>query len=365
MTGDTAGGVWTFTLELADGLSRQGVEVLLATFGGSYSASQLADASSIPNLQLLGSNFKLEWMEDPWDDIEKAGRWLLELEASFKPDLIHLNTLAHGALRWQAPVLLTAHSCVSTWWRAVKGEALPANWSQYQALVETSLNAVDVLTTPSHALMNALRDSYQITVDADRCHVIANSRNPRLFHDRAKEPFVLTAGRLWDEAKNVAAVVRAAPHLLWPVWLAGDQRGPNGEGVETAGCVALGKLSTEELAGFYARASIYALPARYEPFGLSAVEAALSGCTLVLGDIPSLREVWGDAAVFVPPDDDAALAAIINLLIGDPDLRLRLAQRANDRARQFTTERMADGYISSYRQAAEVHAGSRKLACAV
>ncbi len=32
------------------------------------------------------------------------------------------------------------------------------------------------------------------------------------------------------------------------------------------------------------------LPARYEPFGLSVLEAALSGCALVLGDIPSLRE---------------------------------------------------------------------------
>ena len=63
------------------------------------------------------------------------------------------------------------------------------------------------------------------------------------------------------------------------------------------------------IADWYARASIYALPARYEPFGLSALEAALSGCALVLGDIPSLREVWGDAALFVAPDDTDALAA--------------------------------------------------------
>ena len=63
----------------------------------------------------------------------------------------------------------------------------------------------------------------------------------------------------------------------------------------------LGRLSAGELADWYARAAIYALPARYEPFGLSALEAALSGCALVLGDIPSLREIWGDAALFVPP----------------------------------------------------------------
>ena len=59
-----------------------------------------------------------------------------------------------------------------------------------------------------------------------------------------------------------------------------------------------------------ARASIYALPARYEPFGLSILEAALSGAALVLGDIPSLREVWGGRrASSSTPTTRPALAA--------------------------------------------------------
>ena len=69
----------------------------------------------------------------------------------------------------------------------------------------------------------------------------------------------------------------------------------------------LGRLDERRWPSGWPRAAIYALPARYEPFGLSALEAALSGCALVLGDIPSLREVWGDAAVFVPPDDAGGL----------------------------------------------------------
>jgi hypothetical protein len=55
----------------------------------------------------------------------------------------------------------------------------------------------------------------------------------------------------------------------------------------------LGPLEASELAGWMHRAAIYALPARYEPFGLSALEAAQAGCALVLGDLSSLREVWG------------------------------------------------------------------------
>jgi glycosyltransferase involved in cell wall biosynthesis len=69
------------------------------------------------------------------------------------------------------------------------------------------------------------------------------------------------------------------------------------------------------------RAAIYVLPARYEPFGLSALEAALSGCALVLGDLPSLREIWGETAVFIPPDDSEALHSAVSALIGSPERR--------------------------------------------
>jgi glycosyltransferase involved in cell wall biosynthesis len=97
-----------------------------------------------------------------------------------------------------------------------------------------------------------------------------------------------------------------------------------------------------------AQASIYALPARYEPFGQTALEAALSGCALVLGDVPSLREVWGAAALYVPPDDHAALQTALLQLIGDEVLRRRMAAKAKARALRFTPARMVDAYLSAY-----------------
>jgi glycogen synthase len=100
----------------------------------------------------------------------------------------------------------------------------------------------------------------------------------------------------------------------------------------------------------YQRATIYALPARYEPFGLTALEAALAGCALVLGDIPTLREVWGDAAVFVPPDDHQALADAINGLIADQQRRSSLVAKARDRAQLLNAHRMAEGYMRAYRE---------------
>jgi glycosyltransferase involved in cell wall biosynthesis len=97
------------------------------------------------------------------------------------------------------------------------------------------------------------------------------------------------------------------------------------------------------------RAAIYAAPAYYEPFGLSILEAALSGCALVLGDIPSLREVWDDAACWVPPGDDAALLDTLLWLIDRPRVRQEYASRALDRARLYIPRRMAHGYARAYR----------------
>ena len=358
MTGDTVGGVWTFTLELARALGDCGIKVLLATMGGQPSGDQRKEAEAIPNLRLATSAYKLEWMEEPWQDVQDSGRWLLDLHQEFAPDVVHLNTYGHGALSWTAPVVLTAHSCVLSWWNAVRQEPIPPRWSRYQHEVEYSLKTADLLTAPSRAMQRTLEDNYGS--DLPPCRVIANGRSAASYRGVEKQPFVLTAGRLWDEAKNVAEVCRAAASLPWPVYLAGDERHPDGSSVQFTGCRSLGWLSPGELAGWYSRAAIYALPARYEPFGLSAVEAALSGCALVLGDIPSLREVWGDAAVFVEPGCEDRLGRALRQLIADPHLRQEMACRAETRARTFSPEQMATAYLDAYTNLAE----TRRLACA-
>lgn len=358
MTGDTVGGVWTYTLELAHALEAQGIEVVLATMGGLPNEAQRSEAAGIPGLRLLTSDFKLEWMDDPWRDVGASGRWLLDLERQCRPDVIHLNSYGHGALPWQNPVVLTAHSCVLSWWEAVKSEPAPADWNRYRRVVAQSMRAADMLTAPTEAMLRAAEAHYGPGLP-DRRVVVPNGRNPERFRAAAKEPLILTAGRLWDEAKNVSSVAHVAPRLPWPVYLAGDDRSPDGARSHYEGCHILGRLPLDDLARWYGRASIYALPARYEPFGLSALEAALSGCALVLGDIPSLREVWQDAAVYVPPDDLHRLEDAIRELIADASRRQAMARCAEFRAGAFTPERMVEGYLDVYRAAA----ASRRAEC--
>jgi glycosyltransferase involved in cell wall biosynthesis len=110
----------------------------------------------------------------------------------------------------------------------------------------------------------------------------------------------------------------------------------------------LGSQAPQAVAALLQRASIYALPARYEPFGLSVLEAALSGCALVLGDIPSLREVWGDAALYVPPDRADVLASTLKALMQNHERLDDLAQAARRRAGFYTVERMTAAYLNLY-----------------
>ena len=115
------------------------------------------------------------------------------------------------------------------------------------------------------------------------------------------------------------------------------------------GCSA-GCRSTSSRCGS-ARAAVFAAPARYEPFGLGILEAALSGCALVLGDIASLRELWDGAAEFVDPDDPQALAAALDALAHAPGWCTHLAGRARRRApRRFRPAAMARRYADEYQR---------------
>ena len=348
MTADAVGGVWTYAMELARSLAP--AEVVLATMGPAPDAAQQAEAQAIPNLELTTGDFRLEWMDDPWADVDAAGEWLLSLEAHHRPDLIHLNGYCHAALPWQAPCLVVAHSCVLSWWEAVKEGPAPSGWARYARKVAAGLRAADHIVAPSHAMLDSLRRHYG---ELPSSSVIANGREMPSATCDNKEPIILSAGRLWDEAKNTRVLAKAAEGLSWPVLLAGESGCSRSSGYDSV--ELLGKLSGADLAGWYARAAIYALPAKYEPFGLSALEAAQAGCALVLADIPSLRELWDGAAIFVPPSNPSLWQAALTELIRHPEVRSDLGRLASGRAGLYTAGRMKDAYIDLYHRILKSH----------
>ena len=367
MTADTIGGVWNYSLDLTRGIAAHGIKVILATMGAALRPHQRAEIEQLGDaVELHESTFRLEWMDNPWSDVTAAGEWLLSLERDHQPDIIHLNGYVHAALPFQAPKLVVAHSCVISWWRAVKCSPVPPEWSRYQIAVRLGLDQANMVVAPSAAMLATLTRNYGLSSEG---RVIYNGSNAgagtapqeSAYNDRPrtptpvhpsifKQPVILSVGRLWDEAKNAAALAAVAPKLPWPLRIAGDTQPPaaTGGSATLKNLELLGQLPSAELAEEYRRAAIYALPARYEPFGLSVLEAARHGCALVLGDIPSLREIWSGAAVFVPPNDTTALRNELVDLIDDPYRRQALGALAHRRAQNFTTSRMVDAYLGAY-----------------
>jgi glycosyltransferase involved in cell wall biosynthesis len=334
---DNLGGVWRYGLELAGALASRGVRTTLAVLGDELDAEQRRELGEVDLDAVFSRRCALEWMDEPWADVDAAGAWLLDLAGCTGAELVHLNGYADAALPWGRPLVVVAHSCVRSWWREVKGCEAPAQFDRYRWAVQRGLDAAHAVVAPTRTMLGRIGDLYGLS--PARCHVIGNGladgarRGP-------KEPFVLAAGRLWDEAKNLAALDRVAPSVRWPVLVAG-------EGGEAANVHLLGRLSRRELEPIYARASVFAAPALYEPFGLAALEAGLNRCVLVLGDIPSLREVWGGAALYAR--GDGGLRRALDRVCVDDALRLELARQARERALHFSAARMADGYLRLYR----------------
>ncbi|WP_299824093.1 glycosyltransferase [uncultured Pontibacter sp.] len=348
MTADTVGGVWNYSLELIKALAAFKTEVALATMGAPLTEEQHRQAEEIDNLTVYESSFKLEWMEDAWDDVEKAGKWLLDLKEQVQPDLVHLNSMVHGALDFGVPTVVVVHSCVLSWWKAVKEEDAPQSWKKYKELVTKGLQAADMVVAPTQAMMNQATALYG---PFKRSAVIYNGRGQHGFQFGKKEPFVFSMGRVWDEAKNISMLAHIASELSWPVYIAGDDKHPaTGKTVELENVHFLGQLSEKEVSDWLSRASIYALPAKYEPFGLTILEAAMSGCALVVGKTDSLIEVWGNAAKYVNPNSADELCDSIKSLIADEFSRNIMACRAVKRSHGYAATPMGQDYDHIYRQ---------------
>ncbi|HVJ90068.1 MAG TPA: glycosyltransferase family 4 protein [Labilithrix sp.] len=337
MTADSVGGVLTYALTLASELAKAGTKVHLAMLGPKQDPAQEAAIRAVPGLVLHESTFALEWMDESGADIPRASEWLRGIERDVRPDIIHLNGYCHGAAGFKAPVVIVAHYCALSWWESVEGGTLPERYSTYREAARRGLQAADAVIAVSQSMRANLERHYGAL---PRVAVIPNGRAVENPSSHEKEPFVLAAGRLSDKAKNIDALARVAKDLPWPVKIAGRRQDEPQKYVDS-GVESLGWLPPAELGRLMARAAVFALPARYEPFGVSALEAALHGCALVLGDIPSLRELWGDAALYVRPDDDDGLKKAIAKLAGDASLRADMAAAAKLHGQLFTPARNA------------------------
>ncbi|MFZ0758708.1 MAG: glycosyltransferase family 4 protein [Candidatus Sulfotelmatobacter sp.] len=351
-------GSWTYTRELVTGLVTRGVRVTLVSFGEIPLPDQTAWMDLLHGLEYQPTAFRLEWMDDAPNDLRESSEFLAGLVREVRPDLLHLHQFCHGDLPVNVPRVVMAHGDLISWTEAVQGCApRPTRWMKwYRDTVVRGIAAADAVVAPSAWMADTIRAIY---AHPRREAVIYPGRNPIFFNPYvSKDDSVLSIGRLLDAGRQVSLLTQHAQPF--PVCIVGaDQtvplpRIPIRADVKVStdqNCVAVRGPQTEaQLRALYSRAAVYAATPRYDPLGMAPLDAAFSRCAIVANDIPSFREVWGDAALYFRTNDAGSLSALLRQLDADRALRHAYADRAFTRARErFTTKRMIDDYLELYR----------------
>lgn len=351
LTTDAVGGVWTYSLDLARALADlDDVVVFLAVLGPRPTVSQLDEAAAVPGLQLIATGLPLDWTAKDEPAVREAAWLLAALASEVGADSVQLHTPALAICPYPCPVVSVVHSCVATWWASVRHGSLPTDLAWRAGLAREGLRRSDRVIAPTRAFAAEVQRTYGLRSAPEAVH------NGRALDSPTSEPVdaALTAGRLWDEGKNVAAFDRAAALSHVPFLAAGPLAGPEGGAVTLSAAEAMGKLSSETLRELLGRRPVFVSAAIYEPFGLSVLEAARAGCALVLADRPGFRELWREAALFVDAHDAPAIAAAVERLIALPALRDELGGAAMARASDFTAERMGSAMLAIHRDLAAV-----------
>jgi glycosyltransferase involved in cell wall biosynthesis len=337
ITTDAVGGVWRYCIALAQGLAAHGTRCTLAVLGPAPDARQRDEASAIAGCTLVETGFQLDWVLGSRAALDATITGLIALATSTGATSAHLHAPSLACLRWPIPVAVVAHSCMGTWWHAVRQGPMPPDFAWHAANTADGLAAADVVIAPSAAFGRALRQVHRL---GRTIEIIPNGLEDHPPRGVPRQGFVLAAGRLWDPAKNMGVLDRAACLVDFPIRAAGPVRAPQGGDFAARHLDLLGTLPGVFMRAVMARAAIFASPARYEPFGLAVLEAAQLATPLVLADIPTFAELWSDAAVFVPPEDESAWAETLTRLMADSDERARLGACARRRARLYTRDAM-------------------------
>ena len=357
VTTDTLSGVWTYTRELVTGLVNRGARVTLVSMGEIPLPQDTAWMDHLRGLDYHPTAFRLDWMQEGEQDLADSSAYLTALVNDLKPDLLHLNQLCYGSLPVSIPRVVVAHGDLISWWKAVHGrEPEDSRWLRwYRDVVMRGIAQASVVVTPTAWMQEALSCCY--TTPRSEA-VIYNGRNPLFFNPYlGKEDSVLTVGRLWDAGKQVSLLTQHAHSV--PVCIVGSEptaqppkmpiRADVKLAVDNMSVAVRGPQSESQLRTLYSRAAIYVATSRYEPFGLTSLEAAFSRCAIVANDIPPFREIWDDAAYYFRANDAASLADAIQCLSEDRQLCRAYANRAYYRARErYTAKRMMDEYLQLY-----------------
>jgi glycosyltransferase involved in cell wall biosynthesis len=180
-----------------------------------------------------------------------------------------------------------------------------------------------------------------------RVRIISHGVDEAFFNlDRSSTDAQLLCVSTSHPHKNLERLIRAYTRRKrdFKLILAG-MRGFHADAIEkliTDDIRVTGWIPRADLLNLYAYASAFIYPSTFEGFGMPVLEAMAAGIPVACSDIPPLREVAGDAALFFDPLDEDAIANALDRITSDQPLRKQLAEAGPKRAHDFTWTHTAE-----------------------
>lgn len=174
----------------------------------------------------------------------------------------------------------------------------------------------------------------------------------KAYKDRHDMPdkFILYIGRI-ETKKNIQNLIKAYKKTTrrWPLVLGGRPGNHGYKEIEELikdpeirdDIILLGYVSQNNYPKLMASASAFVFPSKFEGFGIPLLEAMASSVPIACSDIPVLREVADDAALYFDPDDTVDMSAILDKLMKDKDLCRDLVEKGKERAQKFSWQKAA------------------------
>ncbi|MBV8082911.1 MAG: glycosyltransferase family 4 protein [Candidatus Eremiobacteraeota bacterium] len=265
-----------------------------------------------------------------------------------------------NGMTWVAPgtKVATVHDCWPFVSPAPNGSI---RRNEQQPFFATAANADTIIAGSQFARAEVVR---HLGFPADKIVVIPLGVTipPRQGSAPSGDPYVLFVGHA-DARKGMGTLLAgmaALPDALrakYRLIVAGKgQPGNDGPAPDGIRVEFLGQVSDALLADLYTGASAFVFPSSYEGFGLPALEAMSYGVPVIASDAASIPEAAGDAALYFPSGDVPALAAAIQLMLGDAQLAAHMRSAGLARAANFSWERCAGATLDALSRVASASA---------
>ena len=244
----------------------------------------------------------------------------------------------------------------------------------YAPLVQEHAARADAIIAVSEA--TAVDVEQELGVRRDRIHVIHNgldlaklSAPPAGENEIASrydlpERFLLFVGTI-EPRKNLSKLLEAVKILVDRDWdgvlLMAGGAGPDDREFQKAisdfvldrRVRMLGYVPPSDLSAIYRRAHALVNPSIWEGFGLPPLEAMACQVPVVVSELPAHREVAGDAACYVDPEQPVSIADGIERVWSDESLREKLIAEGSQRVALFTWDETARKTLGLYRRLVE------------